>query len=736
MTGIMGVTFLLYKDEQGGAPLWLETQNVSPDKSGHYNVQLGATSAQGMPSDLFKTGEARWLAVQISGQPEQTRTLLVAVPYAMKAADAETIGGLPPSAFVLAAPAAVASDSNVATTASNPGLLSPATASNVTTSGGTPNAIPMFTTATNIQNSILTQSGTTAVNVAGKLNLPASGTATSSSGFNSRPLDFVASAYNSTSKAAVSQSFQFQAEPASNNTASPTGTLNLLFASGTAAPAETGLKITSKGILTAAQFAGSGAGLTSLPAGKLTGAITDTNLPSDVARLALANKFTNVQSITAKSSSGYALTVTNSNTSGEGIFGAGYLGIYGQGSGNGVYGTTNASNGVGVWGYDPNGYGVFGSSESIYPAVFGQNTDASEGYGVEGSSLNSFGIGVYGLWSSSSTYGGDEVGPAGVWGDSSSGYGVTGSSDSSTGVYGISGSNVAVEGFGGYNTNDSSAVGVLGVVAGGSASGQGFSNVGVWGDTSQSSGFAVVGTADNGNALWGKNNTANHEALYVENDASYSSGSPVPAAARFAGPGAGTYCTIQRNTSNNGTGDLICTGTKSAAVPISGQRMVRMYAVEAADNWFEDAGSGQLSSGSTHVSLESTFGETVNAGLEYHVFLTPKGDCEGLYVSNETNEGFDVHELRGGHSSIAFDYRIMARRRGFENVRMEDVTTTFAQFKREADEIAARAAANKAAALVRRKPHTRTNLKPRTSAPLSPLATSAASLASPAMHNH
>src|SRR5260370_15361355 len=40
LNGTVGVTFLLYKDEQGGAPLWIETQNVKPDKSGHYSVVL------------------------------------------------------------------------------------------------------------------------------------------------------------------------------------------------------------------------------------------------------------------------------------------------------------------------------------------------------------------------------------------------------------------------------------------------------------------------------------------------------------------------------------------------------------------------------------------------------------------------------------------------------------------------------------------------------------------------
>jgi hypothetical protein len=36
-TGMVGMKFLLYKDPQGGVPLWMETQNVQPDKNGHYS---------------------------------------------------------------------------------------------------------------------------------------------------------------------------------------------------------------------------------------------------------------------------------------------------------------------------------------------------------------------------------------------------------------------------------------------------------------------------------------------------------------------------------------------------------------------------------------------------------------------------------------------------------------------------------------------------------------------------
>jgi hypothetical protein len=35
----------------------METQNITPDKNGHYTVVLGSTMAQGLPTDLFASGE-------------------------------------------------------------------------------------------------------------------------------------------------------------------------------------------------------------------------------------------------------------------------------------------------------------------------------------------------------------------------------------------------------------------------------------------------------------------------------------------------------------------------------------------------------------------------------------------------------------------------------------------------------------------------------------------------------
>jgi hypothetical protein len=105
LTGTVGVTFLLYTEQSGGTPLWMETQNVQADKAGHYSVMLGSATSHGIPAKAFAGGEARWLAVQPSGQAEQPRAMLASVPYSLKALDAETLGGRPASAF-MTAPAA------------------------------------------------------------------------------------------------------------------------------------------------------------------------------------------------------------------------------------------------------------------------------------------------------------------------------------------------------------------------------------------------------------------------------------------------------------------------------------------------------------------------------------------------------------------------------------------------------------------------------------------------------
>jgi hypothetical protein len=135
LTGVVGVTFSLYQEQQDGSPLWLETQSVQAGKAGNYTVALGSTSSQGLPANVFATGEARWLGVQVQGQTEQPRVLLMSVPYALKALDAQTLGGRPASAFLAAA-----------------GASGSTPAANVTGSG-TKNFIPRWIGTTQLGNS-------------------------------------------------------------------------------------------------------------------------------------------------------------------------------------------------------------------------------------------------------------------------------------------------------------------------------------------------------------------------------------------------------------------------------------------------------------------------------------------------------------------------------------------------------------------------------------------------------
>jgi hypothetical protein len=69
------------------------------------------------------------------------------------------------------------------------------------------------------------------------------------------------------------------------------------------------------------------------------------------------------------------------------------------------------------------------------------------------------------------------------------------------------------------------------------------------------------------------------------------------------------------------------------------------------------------------VSIDPVFAQTVNLDEPYQVFLTPRGDC-GLYVAEASATGFTVRALGGQACSIAFDYRLIAKRLGYEGVRL------------------------------------------------------------------
>ena len=100
----VNVSFAIYNEPTGGSPLWEETQTVQ-FSNGQYSVLIGLGSETGIPVELFRSGEACWLGVRmlVDGEQERPRVFLASVPYALKASDADTLGGLPASAFIRSA---------------------------------------------------------------------------------------------------------------------------------------------------------------------------------------------------------------------------------------------------------------------------------------------------------------------------------------------------------------------------------------------------------------------------------------------------------------------------------------------------------------------------------------------------------------------------------------------------------------------------------------------------------
>jgi hypothetical protein len=728
MKSPVGVTFALYAHESEGPALWMETQNVETDERGNYSVLLGANSGSGIPADLFNTGEARWLGVQAEHQPEQPRVLLVSVPYALKAGDAQTLGGLPPSAFSPATSVAsspVSSSSASSATLLVPSLATAAAPLAAISGSGTADFIPLWTpNGSTLGNSILFQSTASNVNVHGSLSLPAIASATAALGQNSRPLDFLASSFNSSPApgAAVTQHFRWQAEPVANNTTSPSGKLNLLFASGTAIPAETGLSISSKGIISFAP----GQTLPSVIGNETvngnfttTGFLTGNNgeftsnlgvgvSPTFTSALNVSSSTANGVSAASRASNGTALAgdatgrgntvgvmgVSSSSAGLAGLFNntAGGKILSGQSAGKEVF-SVNGSGNVLAGGFFSSGQVL---ASTVVVAPFGILSGASIDEGDAGCGPSYAGIGFGGLSGCSNysilgngqdTFLNRRSGGAIHFREGNaeqvtlfSGGGLYATSNVRDAVHGES-SAFTGAGVAALTTvaNGNAVIGTLvqaSTTGAGESSGQ-FVGAGVWGDSGEKGGKGVFGTADDGFGVSGANNSNCQDTSQIclpavnAVNATTDTASLIFRAVANNNPTGVKICYI--DTSAN----FVCPTSAAVVLVDGGSRRVAFYAVESPEHWFDDYGSGQLVNGEAIVSLDPTYVQTVNTNMEYHVFLTPRGDSLGLYVAKETPTSFVVREQSGGKSSIAFDYLVVAKRNGYEQIRFEDKSEMF-----------------------------------------------------------
>ena len=382
VVGVTSVTFAIYADQEGGAALWSETQNVLADSNGHYATVLGVATTGGFPTDLFGTGQSRWLGVAIAREPESPRILMASVPYALKAGDAETLGGLPASSYVTtqqlaasnARPATTFINGGGATTAaSTQGVTTPSADSAQQSSAieanptgsGTTDYVPLWTSGSNLGNSLLFQTsgklgvGTTSPAATLDINggeilrggfyeYPEDNATATNGGRPSHSFQWLASVFNSSTNAAVDYAYGFRAVQEGNNTASPSANLDLFY--GTGGPSgtinDTGLSISPTGVVNfvpTQAFNG--------VAGNLSGTLTLTGATDGLAIV------------------GSGLISTNS---------PGYYGIIGESSNDDGTAVTGQCTGVGGWGLAADG-GAIGiwSEGGVYAGDFDGNVNVS-----------------------------------------------------------------------------------------------------------------------------------------------------------------------------------------------------------------------------------------------------------------------------------------------------------------------------------------------------------------------
>jgi hypothetical protein len=701
LTDPVSITFLIYKDPQGGEALWDETETVIPDAAGKFSVQLGSSLASGLPADLFINGEARWLELHIAGQPQKARTLLASVPYAFKSADTELLAGHGVSDFVTQDQLARLTQLSARSGQQGPAPSSQSNTSGTVTGSGTVGTVPLWTGTQTQGNSEIVQVGTeigineptpgatldvggTAI-FRGTATLPEQNTATPSAGYRSQLLDFSDSAWSTTTHAPVTQTWRIYAAETGNNTANPTSSLNFQFQNGVGKSTPTVLSIAQNGIISFAPGQTFPTSVTTFPKGAtfdaesfMTGSSTDWMLVA-------TNTSSSSKGTILGQASATGIGVEGASPGGEGVEGAtdtGY-GVYAiaNTSGTAVYGgafgtgpagsfwsqnasgpavvVNNIAGGNGISSTATNGYGGIFSNSSTYQAtVYASNT----GNGNAGSFNNNSAsrVALAGVNASSdanaiATYGSVLNGKA-VYGTSSNGFAIYGTSLNQTGVHGD-----------GYWT------GVEGIAAGGAPALAHFSpansTVGVFGSAggvgTSVLPVGVVGVADDGTAGFFENNSDRVSTIQLWADGN--------------APIGDIFRTLVASTPDGvcgfgSGGTMTCTGQVKSLVTTAAARTVETYSVQSAENWLEDYGSGRLGNGSAIISLDAVFAATVNTGVEYHVFLTPIGDCKGLYVDRKTAGSFEVHELGGGKSDIAFDYKIVAKRTGHESERLVDVT--------------------------------------------------------------
>ena len=186
------------------------------------------------------------------------------------------------------------------------------------------------------------------------------------------------------------------------------------------------------------------------------------------------------------------------------------------------------------------------------------------------------------------------------------------------------------------------------------------SNYGVYGQvgdgTSVQTDFkAVVGISDNTNDFYG-----------------------------YGGYFEGEWCGVYAyNPQENGdavycSGDFSASGTKSCVMKTS-QGPKALYCVESPENYFEDYGTAKLVNGKARIDIDPLFLETITINNEnpFKVFIQMTDEIPNNVHIVKHDKYFEVIENNNGTSTAEFDWRLVAKRKGYEKLRLKDTPEAY-----------------------------------------------------------
>lgn len=116
---------------------------------------------------------------------------------------------------------------------------------------------------------------------------------------------------------------------------------------------------------------------------------------------------------------------------------------------------------------------------------------------------------------------------------------------------------------------------------------------------------------------------------------------------------------------NNGTSYKVLGGGSLSTMVKDDQGNNRiLHATETPEILFEDFGTGKLINGEAYIEIDKLLSKHIYTDEKHpmKVFIQLEGDCNGVFVTEKTINGFKVKELGNGKSNVSFSWNLVANR--------------------------------------------------------------------------